>query len=199
MFTGIVEATGILRSVEKDNNNIHFFVESPISHELRPDQSVAHDGVCLTVTSSASGGHWVTAVAETLQKTNLSEWSIGREINLERAMKLGDRLDGHLVQGHVDGVAVCVNREGTEGNCVLRFEFPGKFAALVIEKGSVCVNGVSLTAFDVAINRFSVTIIPYTLAHTSLKNLLAGQNVNLEYDLLGKYFLRRHEVQTHGS
>lgn len=195
MFTGIVEATGILKSTEKDGNNIHFFVESEISDELHPDQSVAHDGVCLTVTRLAPGGHWVTAVAETLQKTNLSEWATGREINLERAIKLGDRLDGHLVQGHVDGVAVCIDKKETGGNCLFRFEFPEKFAALIIEKGSVCVNGVSLTAFDVAINQFSVTIIPYTLTHTSLENLLTGQKVNLEYDLLGKYFLRQHEVQ----
>lgn len=195
MFTGIVETTGILKSIEQEGGNTHFFIESDVSHELHPDQSVAHDGVCLTVTRLGPGGHWVTAVAETLQKTNLSEWPAGREINLERALKLGDRLDGHLVQGHVDGIAVCRERTGTGGNCLLRFEFPEKFAALVIEKGSVCINGVSLTVFDVSINRFSVTIIPYTLAHTSLKNLQIGENVNLEYDLLGKYFLRRQEVQ----
>jgi len=197
MFTGIVETTGILKSIEQEGGNTHFFIESDISHELHPDQSVAHDGVCLTVTRLEPGGHWVTAVAETLQKTNLSEWPAGREINLERALKLGDRLDGHLVQGHVDGVAVCRERAETGGNCLLRFEFPQKFAALVIEKGSVCVNGVSLTAFDVALNQFSVTIIPYTLTHTSLKNLQVGGKVNLEYDLLGKYFLRQQEVQNH--
>ena len=197
MFTGIVETTGILKSIEQEGGNTHFFVESDISHELHPDQSVAHDGVCLTVTRLEPGGHWVTAVAETLGKTNLSEWPVGREINLERAMKLGDRLDGHLVQGHVDGMAVCRERTETGGNCLLRFEFPEKFAALVIEKGSVCVNGVSLTAFDVALSQFSVTIIPYTLAHTSLKNLQVGGKVNLEYDLLGKYFLRQREVQNH--
>lgn len=194
MFTGIVETTGVLKSIERDGGNIHFFVESGISPELYPDQSVAHDGVCLTVTRLESEGHWVTAVDETLKKTNLSEWPIGRVINLERALKLGDRLDGHLVQGHVDGVAVCRTRKEEGGNCLLRFEFPEKFAALVIEKGSICVNGVSLTAFDVAFNQFSVTIIPYTLTHTSLKNVQIGDQVNLEYDLLGKYFLRRQEV-----
>lgn len=190
MFTGIIESTGILREIKKTGSNLQFFIQSKLSNELKPDQSVAHDGVCLTVTENNSTGHWVTAVAETLQKTNLSDWKIGRLINLERAIKLGDRLDGHLVQGHVDGTAICTKRQEINGSHLFTFNFPETFAPLVIEKGSVCINGVSLTAFDVRATSLTVTIIPYTFSHTAFSNLAINEKVNFEFDILGKYFAR---------
>ncbi|PSK91982.1 riboflavin synthase [Taibaiella chishuiensis] len=195
MFTGIVESLGTIAVIRKEGSNVHFTVNSPISNELKIDQSVAHDGVCLTVVALDDHSHTVTAVAETLQKTNLADWQQGRTLNLERAMKLGDRLDGHIVQGHVDdGNAVCTGREEVDGSHLFTFEFPERFAALVIEKGSICINGTSLTAFNVGRNTFAVTIIPYTIEHTNFKHLQAGDRVNLEFDILGKYFLRMKEV-----
>ena len=195
MFTGIVEASGSIMHIEEENGYIHFTVESPISKELKIDQSVAHDGVCLTVTYCDSICHKVTAVAETLQKTNLKTWKTGRRVNLERAMKLGDRLDGHIVQGHVDSTGTCISHSVQEGNRLFTFRFPEKFTALMIEKGSICINGVSLTAFDVEKDTFSVTIIPYTFDHTSFNCLQEGETINLEFDILGKYFLRQQEVK----
>lgn len=195
MFTGIVESLGTIALIRKEGSNVHFTVNSPISNELKIDQSVAHDGVCLTVVALDDHSHTVTAVAETLQKTNLADWQQGRTLNLERAMKLGDRLDGHIVQGHVDdGNAVCTGREEVDGSHLFTFEFPERFAALIIEKGSICINGTSLTAFNVGRNTFAVTIIPYTIEHTNFKHLQAGDRVNLEFDILGKYFLRMKEV-----
>jgi riboflavin synthase len=163
MFTGIIEAQGEVLAIAKEGSNVHFTINSGISHELKIDQSVAHDGVCLTVVACDDQSHTVTAVAETMLKTNLSDWNIGRVLNLERAMKLGDRLDGHIVQGHVDTAGICIDRKEVGGSHLFRFEFPEKFAALIIEKGSICINGVSLTAFEAGRNTFSVTIIPYTL------------------------------------
>jgi len=195
MFTGIIETVGTVREIEKENGNLHFIIESTISEALQVDQSVAHDGVCLTVTSVSGNRHTVTAVAETLQKTNLGSWRTGRPVNLERALQLGERLDGHMVQGHIDGTGTCICKEDREGSSVFRFTFPEKFAALVIEKGSICVNGVSLTAFDITNDAFSVTIIPYTFTHTSFGILDAGQIVNLEFDILGKYFLRQQSLE----
>lgn len=195
MFTGIVESLGTIAAIRKEGSNVHFTVNSPISYELKIDQSVAHDGVCLTVVALDDHSHTVTAVAETLQKTNLASWQEGRTLNLERAMKLGDRLDGHIVQGHVDdGTAVCTGREEADGSHLFTFEFPERFAALIIEKGSICINGTSLTAFNVGRNTFSVTIIPYTIEHTNFKHLQPGDRINLEFDILGKYFLRMKEV-----
>jgi len=194
MFTGIIEAKGNITRVVKEGTNIHFTVASSISKELKVDQSVAHDGVCLTVTACDEHTHTVTAVEETLKKTNLAAWQEGRIINLERAMKLGDRLDGHIVQGHVSSRGTCLSRETLEGSHLFRFEFPEAFAALVIEKGSICINGVSLTAFEVGRNTFSVTIIPYTLEHTTFSDLQAGDALNLEFDILGKYMLRMKAV-----
>lgn len=195
MFTGIIETTGILLEKNQDENQIHFLVESNISKELKPDQSVSHDGVCLTITQQSDTTHRVTAVEETLIKTNLKHWQPGRVINLERAMILGERLDGHIVQGHVDSEATCIDKQGSEGNLLYRFQFPEKFAALIIEKGSICINGVSLTVFNVGKNEFSVTIIPYTFEHTNFKQLQVGDAVNIEYDLIGKYLLRREELK----
>ncbi len=194
MFTGIVESLGTITDIERENGMIHYTVESPVSKELKIDQSVAHDGVCLTVTQCDTASHKVTAVDETLQKTNLNNWEIGRTVNLERAMKLGDRLDGHIVQGHVDTTGKCMAVADVEGQRLYQFEFPAQYAALMIEKGSICINGVSLTAFNVGINSFSVTIIPYTYEHTSFRNLQAGDTINLEFDILGKYLLRHKEV-----
>jgi riboflavin synthase len=194
MFTGIIESTGLLQSIEPSGTNLRFRISSPISPGLRPDQSVAHDGVCLTVEEVDGDTHVVSAVRETLEKTCLSEWTIGRRINLERAMVLGDRLDGHLVQGHVDARGVCEGVSPESGSWLYRFGFPEPFAHLVIEKGSVCVNGISLTAFGVTRNGFSVAVIPYTYEHTNLGDLRSGDGVNLEFDMLGKYLARFREL-----
>jgi len=195
MFTGIIETTGTVAEVRKDGHALHFLIDSDISNELRPDQSVAHEGVCLTVTECNEQAHWVTAVEETLKKTNLSHWKPGQAVNLERALKLGDRLDGHLVQGHVDTIAQCIERKKAgHDNDLFRIRFDARFAPLMIEKGSVCMNGVSLTAFNVTEDTFTVTVIPHTLSHTSLDSLHPGSLVNIEFDLLGKYLLRQKEV-----
>jgi riboflavin synthase len=194
MFTGIIETQGIVTRLNREEANLHITLQSEVSKYLKPDQSVAHDGVCLTVVSCTEEEHTVTAVAETLEKTTLDQWTIGRRVNLERAMKLGDRLDGHMVQGHVDTTGYCVHREDRSGSHLFTFEFPGSFAALILEKGSVCINGVSLTAFQVTRTSFAVTIIPYTLAHTNFQYLEAGMPVNLEFDILGKYILRMQSL-----
>jgi riboflavin synthase len=195
MFTGIIEASGLLKQIRHEGTNIHFTVESALSKELKIDQSVAHDGVCLTVVACDESCHTVTAVAETIRKTQLGTWKEGRIINLERAMKLGDRLDGHIVQGHVDGVGQCIGRQAMEGSHLFQFCFPEAFAPLVIEKGSICVNGVSLTAFNVDRSGFTVAIIPYTLEHTNFAQLQPGQDVNLEFDILGKYMMRMRQLE----
>ncbi len=194
MFTGIIETLGSIKDIKHEGTNIHFTIESGISKELKIDQSVAHDGVCLTVTACDDKQHTVTAVLETLQKTNLSSWEVSKTVNLERAMKLGDRLDGHIVQGHVDTTGKCTERKEVDGSHLFHFEFPERFAALIIEKGSICINGVSLTAFNAGKNTFSVTIIPYTLEHTTFSDLQAGDAINLEFDILGKYMLRMKEL-----
>jgi riboflavin synthase len=194
MFTGIIETVGTVKSTEQENENIHFTIESNLSDQLRIDQSVAHDGVCLTVTGLEPGIHHVTAVKETIAKTNLNNWLPGKKINLERAMRLGDRLDGHIVQGHVDCKAICVQQTEAGGSYIFRFSFPEPFAALLIEKGSVCINGVSLTVFDLGRDLFSVTIIPYTFHHTAFLYVAPGQEVNIEFDILGKYILRRENL-----
>ncbi len=195
MFTGIVETIGTVVARRDTDAVVHFIIKSNISSELSIDQSVAHDGVCLTVVALEAGTHTVTAVAETLSKTNLNSWQKDKKVNIERAMKLGDRLDGHIVQGHVDGVGKCVKIIEQQANRLFRFEFDPLFAKLVIEKGSICINGVSLTAFNVSHHTFDVTIIPYTLAHTTFKEMQAGDSVNLEFDILGKYLLRYNEVE----
>lgn len=190
MFTGIIETTGQVLEVSGTGTNTHFWVESVISPELKPDQSVSHDGVCLTVEAVEGNRHRVTAIAETMKKTALGSWNAGTRINLERCLELHDRLDGHIVQGHVDCTAICTRRSEKNGSWEFRFVFPGKFAPLVIEKGSVAVNGVSLTAFDVRKKSFRVAIIPYTFEHTNLSSVTEGQAVNIEFDLIGKYLLR---------
>ncbi len=195
MFTGIIEATCTIASITPSGTNIDIWVDSPITHELKIDQSVAHNGVCLTVVAIEGSRYKVTAVQETLLKTNLNNWKSGDIVNLERAMKVGDRLDGHFVQGHVDAVATCIEKQTLEGSWLFRFRFPQQFAALVIEKGSVCLNGVSLTAFNVGKDELTVTIIPYTYNHTNFQQIEAGTVINIEFDVLGKYLLRKQEVE----
>ena len=190
MFTGIIESLGKITKVKADRGNIDFTIESEISKELKIDQSVSHNGVCLTVTEKSDNTHTVTAVKETLDKSSLKNFSVDDLINLERAMKLGERLDGHLVQGHVDGVAKCISVSVNDGSWIYQFEFDIKNEMLLIEKGSICINGVSLTVFDIVKNTFKVTIIPYTYENTSFKKLKEGDIVNIEFDMIGKYLAR---------
>lgn len=194
MFTGIIEATGQVEAVESHGTNKTFLISSPISHELKIDQSVAHSGVCLTVEMMADGRHQVTAIEETLKKTNLNAWQPGTLVNLERCMVMNGRLDGHIVQGHVDGTAVCVERRDLDGSWEYRFQFDDAFAPLVIDKGSISINGTSLTIFDVTTNAFTVAIIPYTYDHTSISEVTSGSVVNIEFDLIGKYVNRMQQL-----
>jgi riboflavin synthase len=191
MFTGIVETQGIIKKKTENGTNKTFWIKSPISSKLKVDQSVSHDGVCLTVEEIKGNRHRVTAIAETLSKTNLGDWSVGSVINLERCLKVNDRLDGHFVQGHVDAVAVCTDRKEKDGSWEFSFQFPLKFGELIIEKGSIAINGISLTAFNVGGYTFDVAIIPYTYDHTNMSSVNAGQKVNIEFDMLGKYINRK--------
>ena len=190
MFTGIIESLGKITNIQLDRENIDFTIKSDISKELKIDQSVSHNGVCLTVVEANKESHVVTAVKETLDKSALKSLSLNSFVNLERAMKLGERLDGHMVQGHVDGVAKCIDVSSNDGSWVYSFEFDISKETLLIEKGSICINGVSLTVFGLNKNTFKVTIIPYTYENTSFKNLEAGDMVNIEYDMIGKYLAR---------
>ena len=190
MFTGIIESLGKIIDLKVDRGNIDFTIESDISKELKVDQSVSHNGVCLTVIESNNNTHTVTAVKETLDKSSMTKFSVNDLINLERAMKLGERLDGHLVQGHVDGVAKCIGVSVNDGSWIYKFEFDISNEMLLIEKGSICINGVSLTVFDIVENTFKVTIIPYTYENTSFKTLKEGDIVNIEFDMIGKYLAR---------
>jgi riboflavin synthase len=189
MFTGIVEEMGKIVKVEHDKTNIHFTVETPLAKELKVDQSMAHDGVCLTVVKvdPEKNQYVVTAIQETLDKTCLSEWKEGYEVNLERSMSMGERLDGHIVQGHVDQTATCVKVEEMDGSWKYTFEYDKSKNNITVEKGSISVNGTSLTVVDSEPNRFSVAIIPYTYEHTNFHNFKEGTVVNLEFDVFGKY------------
>jgi riboflavin synthase len=191
MFTGIIEHTGVVKSVISNGSNRSFWIESPVSHELKTDQSVSHSGVCLTVEEVADNQHRITAIDETLKKTNLGTWEEGSVVNLERCLIMNGRLDGHLVQGHVDATGTCTGKTIKDGSWEFEISFPRHFAELIIEKGSICLNGISLTAFAVKKKHFNVAIIPYTFEHTNLKTLEPGQTVNLEFDMIGKYLLRR--------
>lgn len=195
MFTGIVEALAEIREVRVDGGNRDYRISSPITAALKIDQSVAHNGVCLTVVAIDGDNYTVTAVAETLAKTTLADWQPGKKLNLERSLRVGDRLDGHFVQGHVDAVAECIELREADGSWIFSFRFPGAFAPLLVEKGSVCIDGVSLTVFNVGPDTFSVTIIPYTYTHTGFGQLQPGSRVNIEFDVLGKYFLRHRELE----
>lgn len=191
MFTGIIESIAVVKEVIINGSNKTFWLDSPISAELKIDQSVSHNGICLTVEEINSSSHRVTAIEETLKKTNADIWEKGVLVNLERCLRLNDRIDGHLVQGHVDTTGVCLSRKEKGGSWLFEFEFPKKFANLIIEKGSICVNGISLTAFNVKKRTFSVAVIPYTFEHTNIKSVKESDTVNLEFDLIGKYLLRR--------
>ncbi|MBW2937303.1 riboflavin synthase [Aureisphaera sp. CAU 1614] len=190
MFTGIVETIGKIVLLEKENNNLHITIESNFTNELKIDQSVAHNGVCLTVVNIENDYYTVTAIKETLDKSNLGQLVEGDIVNLERAMKLGERLDGHIVQGHVDQTAVCTSMEETNGSWSFTFEYQQNLENITIEKGSITVNGVSLTVVNSKKNSFSVAIIPYTYENTSFKMLKVGSIVNLEFDVIGKYVSR---------
>jgi riboflavin synthase len=191
MFTGIIESLGKIDSIETHGTNKTFWVTSPISGELKVDQSISHNGVCLTVEERKEGAHRVTAILETLEKTNLSHWQPGNLVNLERCLLMNGRLDGHIVQGHVDTTATCTSRKELDGSWQFRFEFPKKFSHLVIEKGSICLNGISLTIFNVKKSRFDVAIIPYTFDHTNIQSVIPGGLVNIEFDVIGKYVFRQ--------
>jgi riboflavin synthase len=195
MFTGIIEATGFIKNIAVNGTNRSFWIESAISQELNVDQSVSHSGICLTVEEMNHNSHKVTAIEETALKTNVSEWKIGDLINLERSLKLESRVDGHFVQGHVDTVARCIEINDKSGSWEYQFRFPKKFSELIIEKGSISVNGISLTAFDVKKKSFKVAIIPYTFEHTNIKTIQKGDPVNIEFDLIGKYILGKLRVK----
>ena len=190
MFTGIIETLGSVTDVVQELDNIHITVASSLSNELKIDQSVAHNGVCLTVVRLSDTSHTVTAIQETLNKTNLQHLKPGSPVNLERCMQMNARLDGHIVQGHVDQVATCIKREELEGSWEYRFKYDPAAGNVTVEKGSICVNGISLTVVNSEADEFSVFIIPYTYEHTNLHDVQAGDTVNLEFDIIGKYVAR---------
>lgn len=190
MFTGIIENLGIITQLTHEGTNLHISIASAISKDLKIDQSLAHNGVCLTVVSQDAESHTVTAIDETLKRTNLSAWQVGDLLNLERAMMANARLDGHIVQGHVDTTAVCVGREDREGSWVFSFRYTPTPQYILVDKGSVCINGVSLTVVEPVNDVFSVAIIPYTFEHTNFQNIKIGDAVNLEFDVIGKYILK---------
>lgn len=195
MFTGIIETLGTIQEIRKENDNLHISVASSITEELKIDQSVAHNGVCLTVVAINKDCFTVTAIRETIEKTNVSEWKAGDLVNLERAMKLGDRLDGHIVQGHVDQIGVCKSIREANGSWYYTFEYDPDLNNLTIEKGSITVNGVSLTVVNSLKNEFSVAIIPYTYEYTNFKNFKIGTKINLEFDVVGKYVSKLYSLR----
>ena len=195
MFTGIIETLGVIQEIEKDKDNLHITIASSITDELQIDQSVAHNGICLTVVSINKTFYTVTAISETINKTTISHWQKGDSVNLERAMKLGDRLDGHIVQGHVDQIGTCTTAKETNGSWYYTFNYDESLHNITIEKGSITVNGVSLTVVDSRKNEFSVAIIPYTFEHTNFNTFQVGTKVNLEFDVIGKYVSRLYANQ----
>ncbi|APY08413.1 riboflavin synthase [Winogradskyella sp. J14-2] len=196
MFTGIIEDLGIIKKLYAEGENLHITVQTSLTPELKIDQSVAHNGVCLTVVSIGVDNYIVTAIKETLDKTNLGKLKIGDIVNIERAMRLGDRLDGHIVQGHVDQTAECISVIEENGSWVFTFRYDRSYNNITIEKGSITVNGVSLTVVNSKINEFSVAIIPYTYEHTTFKTLNTGDVVNLEFDVIGKYVKRLNDLRS---
>lgn len=194
MFTGIIETLGKIEKIEREGTNIHITIASPVSSELKVDQSVAHDGVCLTVVALGPGTHTVTAIKETLERTNLGFWEVGTPINIERAMKAGGRLDGHMVQGHVDMTAQCVEVVPQNGSWEYTFRYQPSREHILVDKGSVCVNGVSLTVVSPQEDLFTVAIIPFTFEHTNFQDITKGTTVNLEFDIIGKYIARYAEL-----
>jgi riboflavin synthase len=196
MFTGIIETLGTINELQIDNGNLQVTIKSEITNELKIDQSVAHNGICLTVVKIENDTYTVTAIQETIDKTNIGTWEVGGIVNLERAMKLGDRLDGHIVQGHVDQTAVCTKADANNGSWYYTFEYDSSLSNITIEKGSITVNGVSLTVVDSQINAFSVAIISYTFEHTTFKTFKIGTKVNLEFDVIGKYITRLNSLRS---
>ncbi|MGV7106294.1 riboflavin synthase [Flavobacterium sp. U410] len=194
MFTGIIETLGIVKNIQKEQDNLNITISSSITKELKIDQSVAHNGICLTVVAIDDENYTVTAIKETITKTNIDTWKVNDEINLERAMKLGDRLDGHIVQGHVDQIGTCIDIQETNGSWLFTFEYDSLLNNITIEKGSITVNGTSLTVVNSKRNEFSVAIIPYTYEHTNFKTFNKGSIINLEFDVLGKYVKRIQEL-----
>jgi riboflavin synthase len=195
MFTGIIETFGEIKALHKDGGNVHVTLASSITDELKIDQSVAHNGVCLTVIAINKNEYTVTAIQETIDKTNLSDWKTGDLVNLERAMKLGDRLDGHIVQGHVDQTGICKSIQEANGSWYFTFEYDPILNNLTIEKGSITINGVSLTVVNSLKNEFSVAIIPYTYENTNFKNFKIGTKINLEFDVIGKYVSKLYSLK----
>lgn len=195
MFTGIIESLGAIKLLEKDKDNLHITITSSLTNELKIDQSVAHNGVCLTVVGIDNDEYTVTAIRETIEKTNLGDWKTGDIVNLERAMQLGARLDGHIVQGHVDQIGICKNIENANGSWYYTFEYNENLSNITIEKGSITVNGVSLTVVNSKKNEFSVAIIPYTYEHTNFKSFVVGTKINLEFDVIGKYVARLYNLK----
>jgi riboflavin synthase len=193
MFTGIIETLGKVVELHKNSGNLDLTISSPISQELKTDQSVSHNGVCLTVVEVKANTHKVTAIDETLKKTNLGSLQVGDAVNLERCMKIGDRLDGHIVQGHVDQTGTCVAVEEQDGSWLFQFKYAPSRNNLIVEKGSICINGISLTAFAAEGDTFKVAIIPYTYEHTNIQQVKKGFEVNLEFDVIGKYVARMME------
>ncbi|MCD0475095.1 riboflavin synthase [Flavobacterium sp. EDS] len=193
MFTGIIETLGNVVEIRKDRDNLHITVDSSITNELKIDQSISHNGICLTVVNIQDSLYTVTAIAETIQKTNIGDWKIGDIINLERGMKLGDRLDGHIVQGHVDQTGNCIAIEEANGSWNYTFEYDEKLNNITIEKGSITANGVSLTVVNSKKNQFSVSIIPYTFENTNFKDFKVETKINLEFDVIGKYVSRLYQ------
>lgn len=194
MFTGIIETLGTIKDLRKEGENIHITISSSVTNELKIDQSVSHNGVCLTVVGILDDQYTVTAIKESIDKTNIGDWKLDDQVNLERAMKLGDRLDGHIVQGHVDQTGTCISIEEANGSWYYTFEYDPKLNNITIEKGSITVNGVSLTVVNSKKNTFSVAIIPYTHEHTNFKNFEVGTKINLEFDVIGKYATRLHQL-----
>ena len=190
MFTGIIETLGTITEIHREGGNLNLSVSSSVGHELKIDQSVSHNGICLTVVGIQGDTHTVTAIAETIQRTTIGHWKVGQHVNLERGMKLGDRLDGHIVQGHVDQTGMCTAIEDQSGSTVFTFSFDEDLGNLTIEKGSITVNGVSLTVVESGQGEFSVAVIPYTMEHTTFHALSPGDSVNLEFDVIGKYVAR---------
>lgn len=191
MFTGIIESLGEVIATKKEGSNMVITVRSSLAPELKVDQSIAHNGVCLTVTHIDNDLYQIVAVAETLQKSNIGLLTPGQKVNLERAMLFNGRIDGHIVQGHVDATGECLSCTPLDGSWEYRFRFPAQFAGLIVEKGSICLNGISLTVFNVTNNEFSIAVIPYTYEHTNISSVHAGSIINLEFDILGKYVARQ--------
>jgi riboflavin synthase len=194
MFTGIIEQIGTVENIKTEGSNYHFTISSPISTELKIDQSISHNGVCLTVVAMDDNSHTVTAIEETLSRTNLGELKEGDIVNLERAMMPSSRLDGHIVQGHVDTTGQCTNIEEKDGSWYFEFQYQVSPEHLLVDKGSVCINGVSLTVVNPSLDKFSVAIIPYTFENTNFGKIKIGDSINLEFDIIGKYIGRYFEI-----